>query len=123
MTEISLPALEGTNPLGFLAALGVLDAVAATTPGATLRWTDDLVPHAVIGGQGRYFDQRILACHLLIRSDRRDRGRDTLDALAQACLERDHDYFADKRRSGCETQFHHDIPLRKYLCDGEFRRT
>lgn len=50
MNEISLPALEGANPLGFLAALGVLDAVSATTPSATLRWTDELVPHAVFGG-------------------------------------------------------------------------
>jgi hypothetical protein len=52
VTDIPLLALEGTNPLGFLAALGVLDAVSATTRGATLRWTDDLVPHAVIGGPG-----------------------------------------------------------------------
>lgn len=52
MTDIPLPALEGTNPLGFLAALGVLDAVSAALPGATLRWTDDLVPHAIIGGPG-----------------------------------------------------------------------
>lgn len=52
MTDILLSALEGTNPLGFLAALGVLDAVSATIPGVTLRWTDDLVPHAVIGAPG-----------------------------------------------------------------------
>ena len=52
MTDIPLPALEGTNPLGFLAALGVLDAVSASIPGATLRWSDDLVPNAVIGGLG-----------------------------------------------------------------------
>lgn len=52
MNELPLPALEGTNPLGFLAALGALDALAATTPEATLRWTDDLVPHALIGGAG-----------------------------------------------------------------------
>ena len=52
MTDIPLPALEGTNPLGFLAALGVLDAVSATIPGVTLRWTDDLVPHAVVAGPG-----------------------------------------------------------------------
>ncbi|HEX3955966.1 MAG TPA: hypothetical protein VHZ03_04960 [Trebonia sp.] len=52
MTDIPLPALEGTNPLGFLAALGVLDAISATTPGVTLRWTDDLVPHAVVGAPG-----------------------------------------------------------------------
>jgi hypothetical protein len=51
VTDIPLPGLEGTNPLGFLAALGVLDAVSATIPGVTLRWTEDLVPHAVIGGR------------------------------------------------------------------------
>jgi hypothetical protein len=48
MNEVPLPALEGTNPLGFLAALGVLEALSSTRPGATLRWTGDLVPHAVI---------------------------------------------------------------------------
>jgi hypothetical protein len=47
MNEIALPALAGTNPLGFLAAL---DAVTAAVPGATLRWTDDVVPHAILGG-------------------------------------------------------------------------
>ncbi|MGH3267047.1 MAG: type I-G CRISPR-associated protein, Cas3-extension family [Trebonia sp.] len=50
MTEIPLPALEGTNPLGFLAALGVLDALSATIRGVTLRWTDDVLPNAVIDG-------------------------------------------------------------------------
>jgi hypothetical protein len=48
--EISLTALEGTNPLGFLAALGVLDALSAAAPCATLSWTDELVPCAMIGG-------------------------------------------------------------------------
>jgi hypothetical protein len=47
---IPLPALEGTNPLGFLAALGVLDALAKATPAVTLCWTGELVPTAVIGG-------------------------------------------------------------------------
>lgn len=50
MNDVPLPALEGANPLGFLAALGVLDAVSAASPGATLRWTEDLVPHAIVGG-------------------------------------------------------------------------
>jgi hypothetical protein len=50
MTDVALPALEGTNPLGFLAALGVVDALASENPDAKLRWTDELVPHAVIGG-------------------------------------------------------------------------
>jgi hypothetical protein len=47
---VALPALAGTNPLGFLAALGVLDIVARVVPEATLRWTDELVPRAVMGG-------------------------------------------------------------------------
>lgn len=50
MNEIPLPALEGTNPLGFLAALGALDALSLTVPAVRLHWTDDLVPHAVISG-------------------------------------------------------------------------
>jgi hypothetical protein len=47
-----LPALCGTNPLGFLAALGVLEALSGVEPDATLRWTDELIPQAVVGGIG-----------------------------------------------------------------------
>ena len=50
MNEIPLPALEGINPLGFLAALGVLDALSTANVDARLHWTPDLVPHAVISG-------------------------------------------------------------------------
>lgn len=50
MKELSLPALEGTNPLGFLAALGVLDELRCLQYDVTLRWTDELVPHAILGG-------------------------------------------------------------------------
>lgn len=50
MTELSLCALEGTNPLGFLAALGALDATARSGRKATLRWTDDIVPQAMLAG-------------------------------------------------------------------------
>jgi hypothetical protein len=50
MSEVLLPALEGTNPLSFLAALGALDAMARAGREATLRWTDDLVPQALMGG-------------------------------------------------------------------------
>ena len=50
MNEVPLPALEGTNPLGFLAALGALDALVRDGCDATIRWTDELVPHAVVGG-------------------------------------------------------------------------
>jgi hypothetical protein len=71
MTDVPLTALEGTNPLGFLAALGVLDAMSAATQGVTLRWTDDLVPHAVIGGAGNLD-------HLLDTLDKdRDQWADT----------------------------------------------
>ena len=52
MNEVALPALAGTNPLGFLAALGVLDALTCENPDATLRWTDELVPHAVVSSIG-----------------------------------------------------------------------
>ncbi len=50
MGELALTAFEGTNPLGFLAALGVLDALARAGRDARLWWTDELVPHAVITG-------------------------------------------------------------------------
>lgn len=50
MTELLLRALDGTNPLGFLAALGALDATARGNRHATLRWTDDIVPQAMLGG-------------------------------------------------------------------------
>jgi hypothetical protein len=50
MSELLLPALEGTNPLGYLAALGALDAMAMAGRVATLRWTDDLVPQAQLTG-------------------------------------------------------------------------
>lgn len=50
MAEIDLAALEGTNPLGFLAALGCLAAIERTDPARSprLRWTEDVVPHAVL---------------------------------------------------------------------------
>jgi hypothetical protein len=56
VSEIPLPALEGTNPLSYLAALGVIDAVTAAGHEVTLRWTDELVPHAVLGGAGSIDD-------------------------------------------------------------------
>jgi hypothetical protein len=52
MTEVNLPALEGSNPLGFLAALGAMDALFTAGYRVTLRWIDELVPHAVIAGLG-----------------------------------------------------------------------
>lgn len=48
--ERELPALDGTNPLGFLAALGVMDALHRAGREPTMRWTADLVPIPVIRG-------------------------------------------------------------------------
>ena len=50
MTTIELTALEGTNPIGVLAALGVLDALDGAGRPARLCWTEDLVPTARIDG-------------------------------------------------------------------------
>ena len=43
-----LPGLEGTNPLGFLAALGVQVAFADEDTQPRLWWSDDVTPHAVV---------------------------------------------------------------------------
>lgn len=48
--EIELPALNGTNPLGFLAALGVLDVLHRAGREPAVRWTADLVPVPVLRG-------------------------------------------------------------------------
>lgn len=50
MTELELPGLDGTNPLGFLAALGVLDVMQRAGRVPTLRWTDDVVPTPLVTG-------------------------------------------------------------------------
>ncbi|MFV0317884.1 MAG: hypothetical protein ACK5O2_13105 [Microthrixaceae bacterium] len=50
-SEIHLRALQGSNPLGFLAALGVVDAMDRNGMSeATLRWEGGLIPHAVLRG-------------------------------------------------------------------------
>ena len=48
MNGTHLPGLEGTNPLGFLAALGVLVAFAKEDEQPRLWWSDDVAPHAVV---------------------------------------------------------------------------
>lgn len=47
---LQLDGLRGTNPLGFLAALGVLDVLTRAGRPATLAFADDLVPVALVGG-------------------------------------------------------------------------
>ena len=48
MNGVHLTGLEGTNPLGFLAALGVQVAFASEAQQPRLWWSDDIVPHAVV---------------------------------------------------------------------------
>lgn len=48
MTGVHLTGLEGTNPLGFLAALGVQVAFASKPEQPRLWWSDDIVPHAMV---------------------------------------------------------------------------
>ncbi len=48
MSQTHLTGLEGTNPLGFLAALGVQVAFASASKQPRLWWTDDIIPRAVV---------------------------------------------------------------------------
>ena len=48
MNRVHLTGLEGTNPLGFLAALGVQVAFASESEQPRLWWSEDIVPHAVV---------------------------------------------------------------------------
>jgi hypothetical protein len=50
MTDIELPGVAGTNPLGLLAALGLVRTLARTSEAATLRWIDGPVPVPVVTG-------------------------------------------------------------------------
>ncbi|MCY4256598.1 MAG: hypothetical protein OXE51_10890 [Gammaproteobacteria bacterium] len=50
MNGTHLPALEGTNPLGFFAALGVQVAFATGGQRPRLWWSNDITPHAVVDG-------------------------------------------------------------------------
>ena len=56
MNETHLNGLEGTNPLGFLAALGVQVAFAHESYQPRLWWSDNVTPHAIVDG-GFTFEQ------------------------------------------------------------------
>lgn len=69
-SEVTLSGLDGTNPLGFLAALGALDVATRTAPDrdVRLRWTaHDLVPVPVLAGPSDVAD--------LVAWSNADRGR------------------------------------------------
>ena len=48
MNGTHLAGLEGTNPLGFLAALGVQVVFATEGEQPRLWWSDDVAPHAIV---------------------------------------------------------------------------
>ena len=48
MNGTHLPGLEGTNPLGFLAALGIQVAFSDEDEKPRLWWSDDVTPHALV---------------------------------------------------------------------------
>ena len=50
MTGTHLTGLEGTNPLGFLAALGIQVAFRERADAPRLWWSDNVVPYAVVDG-------------------------------------------------------------------------
>lgn len=50
MNGIHLTGLEGTNPLAFLAALGVQVAFASESEQPRVWWSDDITPHAIVDG-------------------------------------------------------------------------
>ena len=50
MNEVRLTGLEGTNPLGFLAALGVQVSFASEPEQPRLWWSDDITPRAIVDG-------------------------------------------------------------------------
>lgn len=50
MTDTHLPGLEGTNPIGFLAALGIQVAFITKPRCPRLWWSNDVIPHAVVDG-------------------------------------------------------------------------
>ena len=57
MEGTHLTGLEGTNPLGFLAALGVQTIFDLEAEVPRLRWSDDVIPHAMV--DPRYTVERI----------------------------------------------------------------
>lgn len=60
MSGTRLTGLKGTNPLGFLAALGVQTLFEHEEESPRLWWTDDIIPHAVV--DDRFDMERIIDC-------------------------------------------------------------
>lgn len=60
MNGTHLTGLAGTNPLGFLAALGVQTLFESEEERPLLWWTDDVIPHAVV--DDRFDVNRIMDC-------------------------------------------------------------
>ena len=92
MTEIVMPGLDGANPLGFMAALGVLRAVGERSPGPRLSWREDGTWRPVLHG----YPGDLEALLDLLDADRQEMLEEPALALAyapegegKAALERD----------------------------------
>ncbi len=62
MSGVHLHGLEGTNPLGFLAALGVQVVFAEDREQPRLWWSEDITPHAIIDAD--FTVERVASCAL-----------------------------------------------------------
>ena len=71
MNGTHLRGLEGTNPLGFFAALGVQAAFASIDEQPYLWWSDDVTPCAIVDQRftvDRIADQALETCAALKKS-------------------------------------------------------
>ncbi len=71
MADVKLTGLKASNAHGFLAALGVMEALHAVGADASLSWSVDLFPHAVLSTPADY---ELLVPLLLDDRDRRLSG-------------------------------------------------
>lgn len=62
MNGVHLTGLEGTNPLGFLAALGIQVAFATESEQPRIWWSDNIVPHAIVD---KDFTTERIACQAM----------------------------------------------------------
>ena len=56
MTDLVLTGIDGSNPLGFLAALGALEVATCQAASARLRWAEEGVWRPVLGCEGADID-------------------------------------------------------------------
>ena len=108
MNGIHLPGLEGTNPLGFLAALGVQVVFANEGEQPRLWWSDDITPHAMVDEEftvDRIASRALKAFSnwkdsLAVNPKRADGSRKPEDDKLKLMPEEIRAYLSQTRRSG-----------------------